>query len=89
MTEFSNTHIDRNLYFLFEPRIFWNHADLALSFFSTPSGTDSTFLGANILAGFGNLRKSGMRGGLSLLGCIDPEKTDISDAIYLFGKSLL
>jgi hypothetical protein len=74
ITEFTNTHIDRNLYFLFEPRIVWDNADLAFSFFSTPSGTESTFFGANVLAGFGNLRKSGMRGGISVLGCMDPEK---------------
>jgi len=74
ITEFNNTHIDRNVYFLFEPRIVWDKADLAISFFSTPSGMDSTFFGANLLAGFGSLRRSGMRGGISLLGCMDPER---------------
>ncbi len=74
---------ERNLYVLFEPRIRWDSADLALSFFSSPvfpanlpgyviPDSQSNYLGANILAGFGNLKINRMRGGLSLLGSINP-----------------
>jgi len=74
---------ERNLYLLFEPRIHLDNADLALSFFSSPvfpanlpgyviPDSESNFIGANILAGFGNLGIHGMRGGISLLGCINP-----------------
>lgn len=74
-TEPGFSQLSRNLYFLFEPRLVWDHADLAFTFFSAPltsDGVDSTFLGANILAGFGNLKRAGIRGGFSILGSIDP-----------------
>lgn len=78
------SRIDRDLYLIFEPRLRWEKADLALSFFSSPAfpenslsdpnvESESNYLGANILAGFGNLDTQGMRGGISLLGSINPE----------------
>lgn len=41
---------------------------------TTTDGTDNTYLGANILVGFGNLKKSHFRGGFSVLGCVDPKQ---------------
>lgn len=64
-----------NLYFIFEPRLVRDNADLSFAFFSAPSGTEgyeSTYLGLNTLAGFGNLKRSGIRGGFSVLASIDP-----------------
>jgi len=78
------SRIDRDLHLIFEPRVRWEKADLALSFFSSPAfpenslsdpdvESESNYLGANALVGFGNLDTQGMRGGISLLGSINPE----------------
>jgi hypothetical protein len=68
------THLDRTLYMLFEPRIHWARSDLFLSFFSAPiEETDGNYLGANILFGYGRLDVERMRGGISILGSIDPQ----------------
>ena len=83
-TEFENSKIGRNLYFVFEPRLYWERTDLALTFFSSPifpdnaisyipEDSESNYLGANLLVGFGNLEEIGMRGGVSLLGSINPK----------------
>jgi len=82
-TEFRNSRIDRNVFLIFEPRLYWENADLALSFFSSPvfpensystisTEAESNYLGASILAGFGNIDTLRMRGGVSLLGSINP-----------------
>jgi len=78
-----NAESERNLYVLFEPRIHWDNSDLALSFFSSPvfpanlpgytvPDSESNYLGANVLVGLGNLQIHRMRGGISLLGSINP-----------------
>ncbi len=83
-SEFGDSRLGRNLYLVFEPRLYWDNADLALSFFSSPvfpgndlsyvpEDAESNYLGGNLLAGFGNLETLGMRGGISLLGSINPE----------------
>lgn len=75
--------LDRNLYFLFEPRLYWERADMAISFFSSPVfpsnvpgyvtvDAESNYIGANLLTAFGNIRLDRMRGGISLLGSINP-----------------
>lgn len=84
-TEFRNAELGRNLYLVFEPRLYWDYADLAISFFSSPvfpdndlsyvpEDSESNYLGANLLVGFGNLETLGMRGGISLLETINPEE---------------
>ncbi len=93
---------DRNLYLLFEPRIQWGKADFAFSFFSSPvfvTGSSDrvtaggTYLGMNLLAGFGNLRADKMRGGISLLTSLNPENpgtiTPFSFSISPFYSMLL
>jgi hypothetical protein len=83
-SEFENSKIGRNLYFVFEPRLYWDRTDIALSFFSSPvfpdnaisyvpEDSESNYLGANLLVGFGNLDAIGMRGGVSFLGSINPK----------------
>jgi hypothetical protein len=80
---YGTSHIDRNLYLLFEPRLHWDHSDLFLSFFSSPvfpvnnpsyipADSESNYLGANILAAFGNLERDKRRCGVSILGSINP-----------------
>jgi hypothetical protein len=67
--------IAKDLYFVFENRLIGESADLSFAFFSAPSeygGNAGTYLGLNALAGFGNLRRSGIRGGVSLLASVDP-----------------
>lgn len=73
--------IDRNISVIFEPRMHWEKADLILSFFSSPlflpdnlnADSVSNFIGTNILLGIGNLKLHKMRGGISLLGYINPQ----------------
>lgn len=68
-------HFADNLFFVFEPRLVRENADLSFAFFSAPSGleeAEGTFLGLNALAGFGNLSRSGIRGGVSVLTSFDP-----------------
>ena len=78
------SEIGRKVYLVFEPRIRWERADLALSFFSSPvfpenavsyipDDSGSVYLGANVLLGFGNLETDGKRAGVSFLGSINPE----------------
>jgi hypothetical protein len=94
-TKAGASELSRSLYFLFEPRLVGENADVAFTFFSVPlrtdasgtasgsaltgtsltsttEGSENTYLGSNILVGFGNLKKSRIRGGFSVLGCIDP-----------------
>jgi hypothetical protein len=79
-----DSEIGRQIYLVFEPRIRWERADLALTFFSSPvfpgnavsyvpEDSRSVYLGANALLGFGNLDADGMRAGVSFLGSINPE----------------
>jgi len=79
---------ERNLYALFEPRIHGKTTDFALSFFVSPVFPDnipgyipndaqSTYLGTNILFGFGDLRFDHKRGGISFLGSINPEDSGV------------
>ncbi len=78
--------LERNMYLLFEPRVRLAAMDFALTFFSVPLSTDSpefsgideqwipegNYLGLNLLLGIGNLDAHGKRGGISLLGSINP-----------------
>ena len=96
-TKTGSSQLARSLYFLFEPRLVGENADVAFTFFSVPlrtdatgtasgsaltgtavtataTGSENTYLGSNILVGFGNLKKSRIRGGFSVLGCIDPQQ---------------
>lgn len=77
--------LERNLYFLFEPRLHLGMTDFVLSFFSSPTyplvtedenlaEADKTYLGLNVLVAYGRLRENGFRTGVSLLGCINPEE---------------
>ncbi len=83
-SEFGDSEMGRRLYLVFEPRIYWERADLALAFFSSPvfpanavssvpEDSESVYLGANALVGFGNLDTDGMRAGVSFLGSINPD----------------
>lgn len=78
-----DSNLGEKLYALFESRLRWESADLTLSFFSSPSfpenvpvtivvDPDTTYIGINALIGVGNLAVNRVRGGLSLLGAIDP-----------------
>lgn len=96
-TKAGSSELARSVYFLFEPRLIGENADVAFTFFSVPvrtdttgtssnstytglttdsaaTGSENTYLGSNILVGFGNLKKSRIRGGFSVLGCIDPKQ---------------
>ncbi len=77
--------LERNLYLLFEPRLHLGMTDLVLSFFSSPvfpavsddenlAEAEESYLGLNLLVAYGRLRENGVRGGVSLLGCINPEE---------------
>ena len=83
----ANSRIDRNLYLIFEPRIYFEKADFAFSFFSSPLflenapsyesvDSESNYLGVNVLAAFGNIDIQRMRGGLSVLASINPQKPE-------------
>jgi hypothetical protein len=71
--------IGKKVYVLFEPRLHFEWTDLSIAFFSSPvtSTTNSLltgdYLGANALLAVGSIAKQGMRGGISVLGMIDPE----------------
>lgn len=69
-----NPRIDRNVHILFEPRIKGEYQDVSFTFFYSPVEENNTnYLGANLLWGIGNMEKQKMRGGISLLGCFNPE----------------
>lgn len=73
----------KNLYLLFEPRLHLGITDVVLSFFSSPVfpenlpqevvEAESNYLGFNGLIAWGRLDLERMRGGISILGCLDPE----------------
>jgi len=73
----------KNLYLLFEPRLHLGMTDVVLSFFSSPVfpenlpqqavEAESNYLGFNGLIAWGRLDLERMRGGISVLGCLDPE----------------
>ncbi len=76
--------LERNLYLLFEPRLHLGMTDLVISFFSSPvyplasddenlAEAEETYLGLNLLVAYGRLRENGVRTGISLLGCVNPE----------------
>lgn len=78
----SGSKPEKNLYLVFEPRLHFGFLDIALSFFGSPllsdSGTiEGNYLGGNALVGFGSVDKDGMRGGISLMGTIDPERPGV------------
>ncbi|ULQ60214.1 hypothetical protein K7I13_02545 [Brucepastera parasyntrophica] len=77
--------ISRNIYLLFEPRVYWKHADLALSFFASPVFPDnvpvyakieseSNYFGCNVKFSAGSANKYRIRGGINLLGSINPQE---------------
>lgn len=81
--EWGMSDAGKNLYLLFEPRLHLGMTDIVLSFFSSPIfpenlprqalEAESNFLGFNGLIAWGRLDEEGMRGGISLLGCLNPE----------------
>lgn len=83
--EFGSSDNDKNIYLLFEPRMHWKSADLAISFFSSPILNsrqttlfieEGNYLGTNILLGIGNMQVHKMRGGISILGSLNPEEPE-------------
>lgn len=82
LNRFSSTNmseVGKKIYLMFEPRLHFGIADLSLSFFSSPLSLEDTpiyngnYIGSNILLAFGNLRREGMRGGISLMGMFNPQ----------------
>lgn len=76
-TKATQSNVAKHAYFLLEPRLRWTSADVAFSFFAVPNDDEetaetTTYLGSNFLLGIGNVERSGIRGGLSLLGAFDP-----------------
>lgn len=74
--------LEKDLYLVFEPRLHFGFLDVALSFFESPLLSDTgdikgNYLGGNVLAGIGNTDTDRMRGGISLMGTIDPENPGI------------
>ncbi|TAH54784.1 MAG: hypothetical protein EWM51_05360 [Treponema sp.] len=66
---------EKNLYFVFEPRMSWYSSNLTLSFFSSPVlATGRNYLGANALFSVGKLDRDKMRAGISILGSFDSQK---------------
>ena len=69
----------RHVYFIFEPRLYWRLVDFAVTFFSSPvenetdQSIEGNYFGANFLTAIGNLEEKGIRGGISILGSINPE----------------
>jgi hypothetical protein len=68
---------EKNLYLMFEPQLHFGIFDIALSFFASPLLSDAgiiegNYLGGDVLAGIGNIETGRMRGGISLMGTIDP-----------------
>ena len=68
----SKKRIDRNIHVLFEPRIQLRPADIAFIFYSPLEEENTNYIGGNLLIGFGDLKKTRMRGGMSVLASIDP-----------------
>ena len=73
---------EKNLYLVFEPRLHFGFLDVALSFFASPLLSNAgiiegNYLGGNVLAGIGNIEIDRMRGGISLMGTIDPERPGV------------
>lgn len=81
----SGSHnLGKNMYLLFEPRIYLEHAEIALSFFSSPVfpenapqhmaiEAESNYIGLNFLLAFGNIDYKKWRSGISFLASMDPE----------------
>ncbi|HQB88320.1 MAG TPA: hypothetical protein PLJ76_04845 [Treponemataceae bacterium] len=76
--------LGKNMYLLFEPRMYLGKADVFLSFFSSPVfpenmgrniavEAENNFLGLNLLVATGNLDYNKWRAGASFLASMDPE----------------
>ena len=76
--------LGKNMYILFEPRIYLEKTDIILSFFSSPIfpenmprhkaiEAEGNYLGLNLLVATGNLAYNRWRSGISFLSAMDPE----------------
>jgi hypothetical protein len=73
-SEFSAADTRGNLYFVFEPRVYFESFDLSALFFSAPIESDENYLGGNLLFGIGNVSRNRFRGGIGVFGSFDPKK---------------
>lgn len=81
----NSSKLGKNMYLLFEPRIYLEKTDLALSFFSSPLfpenapnhvavEAENNLLGINFLIAAGSTDYHKKRGGVSFLACMDPDQ---------------
>lgn len=79
-----SSDLGKNMYLLFEPRMYFDNAEIALSFFSSPVfpenapshmaiEAENNYIGLNFLLAFGNTDYRKWRSGISLLASMDPE----------------
>lgn len=80
-----SSDLGKNMYLLFEPRIYLENTEFALSFFSSPVfpenapqhvaiEAESNYIGINFLVAFGNTDYKKWRSGISFLTSMDPEE---------------
>jgi hypothetical protein len=96
---FTNPSPEKLLYLIFEPRVHIAQVDLVTSFFSSPVDASEypdltgNYLGANLLVAVGRIPEDKLRGGISLLGSINPTApgtvTPLSFSISPFFTMLL
>ncbi len=76
--------LGKNMYLLFEPRLYLDNSEIALSFFSSPVfpenapphiavEAESNYIGLNVLFALGDIDVKKWRGGISFLASMDPE----------------